>query len=277
MGDVWAGPGWEVRQGDAMRLVMALERDSFDGVVTDSPYSSGGMTRGDRNAATSTKYVRADSSNRALPEFAGDTRDQRSFAYWCTLWYAEALRVTRPGGLLFTFTDWRQLPVTTDAVQAGGWVWRGIVPWNKTEQARPQKGRPRAQCEYVVFATKGAHEQRPDAPCVPGYYEEPPAVWTRSPPRARAHITEKPIGLLCDMVSLLPEGGRVLDLFGGSGTTAAAALRTGREVLVFELVEEWAATCAERCEAEVAGLDLSEARAGQIGLGLAAAAEAGGG
>ena len=31
------------------------------------------------------------------------------------------------GAYLFTFTDWRQMPATTDAMQWAGWTWRGIV------------------------------------------------------------------------------------------------------------------------------------------------------
>lgn len=29
------------------------------------------------------------------------------------------------------FVDWRNLPAMTDAVQMAGWVWRGVVVWDK--------------------------------------------------------------------------------------------------------------------------------------------------
>ena len=52
---------------------------SIDAIVTDPPYSSGGMYRGDRAQATGSKYI---SNPHAYPNFPGDGRDQRSFYAW---------------------------------------------------------------------------------------------------------------------------------------------------------------------------------------------------
>lgn len=140
--------------GEALAALVELESGSVDALVTDPPYSSGGMTRSDRAGGTGSKYVSSDSANQGLPDFAGDGRDQRAYAYWCALWLSECLRVVKPGGLAMLFTDWRQLPATTDALQAGGWVWRGVVPWYKPG-ARPMPGRFTAACEYVVWGSNG--------------------------------------------------------------------------------------------------------------------------
>lgn len=256
-GNQIAPPRWEIREGDALRLLLDVPDRHVDGVVTDCPYSSGGMTRGDRMMGTRAKYMNSDSGNvDKLPEFLGDTRDQRSFAYWATLWYAETLRASKDGALLFSFTDWRQLPSTTDAVQAGGWVWRGIVPWNKTEATRPQLGRPRAQCEYVVFATKGAHTPWTGAPVIPGFFTVPA-------PRERTHITEKPVELLVSLLSLVSPGGLVIDPFCGSGTAGVAALRTGHSALLFEMSHDIATDARIRLEAEEQQSDVHSALRGQ--------------
>ena len=56
-------------------------------------------------------------------------------------------------------------------MQAAGWAWRGIIAWDK-QNARPQIGKFRQQCEYVLFATKGrfvAHTRT----CLPGVYSYP--------------------------------------------------------------------------------------------------------
>lgn len=83
--------------GDALAVLASLPEASVDAVITDPPYSSGGMVRGDRMAGTHYKYLSSDSAARdALAEFSGDNRDQRSYGYWCALWLAECLRVTRP-------------------------------------------------------------------------------------------------------------------------------------------------------------------------------------
>jgi site-specific DNA-methyltransferase (adenine-specific) len=86
-------------RADALALLPTLAEASVDALITDPPYSSGGMVRGDRMNDVHTKYVNNDSrSGQALADFAGDNRDQRGYGYWCALWLGEALRVVRPGG-----------------------------------------------------------------------------------------------------------------------------------------------------------------------------------
>jgi site-specific DNA-methyltransferase (adenine-specific) len=106
-------------RGNCLELLPALADQPVDAVITDPPYSSGGQYRGDRMQSTSAKYVQ---SGQVLQQgdFSGDNRDQRAYGHWCALWLAECLRVTKPGGVCCLFTDWRQLPTTTDALQAGG-------------------------------------------------------------------------------------------------------------------------------------------------------------
>jgi len=156
---------WSLQQGDALAVLRSMPNASVDAVITDPPYSSGGFTRGDRTASTTTKYTMT-GTQIERPEFAGDNRDQRSFGYWCALWLSECLRIARPGAPICVFTDWRQLPTTTDAVQSGGWLWRGIVVWDKTEACRPAMGRFAAQCEYVVWGTAGPSPDREDVGCL---------------------------------------------------------------------------------------------------------------
>lgn len=221
---------------DALEVLRQLPTASVDAVVTDPPYSSGGLYRADRaTASTGSKYTRL-GANHHLPDFGGDNRDQRAYAYWSALWMAQALRVTKPGGILTCCTDWRQLPTTTDAVQAGGWVWRGVLPWIKPD-ARPQLGRFRQSAEFIVWATNGAREIVGD--CLPGYWV---ATWSR----ARVHQTEKPLGVMRDLVKAAPPGGVVLDPFAGGGTTGIAALAEGRRFVGVEMSPEYAAVAADR-------------------------------
>jgi site-specific DNA-methyltransferase (adenine-specific) len=85
---------YEMRRADALEGLWSLEDASVDGVITDPPYSSGGMTRGDRSVPTAMKYVGND-VQLSRPDFAGDNRDQRSYLYWCGLWLGECLRIAR--------------------------------------------------------------------------------------------------------------------------------------------------------------------------------------
>ncbi|NCC97750.1 MAG: site-specific DNA-methyltransferase, partial [Synergistales bacterium] len=104
---------------------------TIDAVITDPPYCSGGSSSASRQVDPAHKYVQS-GTKIVRPSFGGDLRDQRSWGYWCTLWIGECLRAMKEGGYFLMFTDWRQLPQATDALQAGGVVWRGIIAWDKT-------------------------------------------------------------------------------------------------------------------------------------------------
>ncbi|WP_233863507.1 DNA-methyltransferase [Paraburkholderia adhaesiva] len=223
---VTIGPATLYR-GDALAILPHLEGSGFDSVLTDTPYSSGGQFRSDRVLDTRSKYVSSSSAGRNLPDFSGDNRDQRAFCYWAALWSAAALHACRPGAVGMFFTDWRQLPASTDYMQAGGWVWRGIVPWCKPD-ARPQLGRFTAQCEYVIWGTAGAMPANPAGMALPGFYECPA-------PRDRVHVTQKPVELLHALLRVVPVGGVVVDPFMGSGTAGVACLQTGRRFVGIEL------------------------------------------
>jgi site-specific DNA-methyltransferase (adenine-specific) len=231
--------GVTLYRGDALAVLKALPTARVDALITDPPYSSGGMVRGDRTQDVHTKYVSTDSTRgNELEAFTGDSRDQRAYAYWCALWLGECLRILKPGGVALVFTDWRQLPSTTDAFQAGGFVWRGIVPWSKPN-GRPMSGRFRAQCEYVVWGSAGPMPVDWSAPALPGFFEV-------NTPRERDHITQKPVEVMRELVKIVPAGGVVLDPFMGACTTGVAAVIEGRQFVGVEMTEHFAAVAERR-------------------------------
>lgn len=223
-------------QGDALAVLADLPTGSVDAVITDPPYSSGGMVRGDRMADTQSKYS---SAAKPLPEFSGDNRDQRSFLTWMNLWLGECRKPVRSGGLVLLFTDWRQLPTMTDAMQVGGCVWRGVVPWAKPS-ARPQPGAFAATCEYVVWGSFGPMvRDYGNGIYLPGFFQA-------AAPREREHITQKPVDVMRELVKIVPEGGTVLDPFMGAGTTGVAAVIEGRRFVGIELTEHYAEVAERR-------------------------------
>jgi len=233
--DDWA----TLYHGDALAVLRELPSASVDAVITDPPYSSGGTFRGDRTSDPTNKYVPTKEVVNFHVTFTGDNRDQRSFAFWAGVWMAECLRVTKTGGVLLSFIDWRQLPTLTDVIQAHGWVWRGVVVWDKTAGMRPTAGRFRQQAEFVVWASNGPMPVDYGATCHPG-------VFTHSPFRGKEHIAGKPLSLMRDLAQIVPEGGTVLDPFMGSGTTGVAAILEGRRFVGVEMVEHYAEVAKRR-------------------------------
>jgi len=255
------GP-WElgrVHRAEALRALEQLPDDCVDALITDPPYSSGGFTRSDRAADPSSKYIR--DGFREYKSFSGDGRDARSWVRWVSMWIHEGMRVVREGGFFLVFTDWRQLPSLTDALQAGGAIWRGVIAWDKGRGARaPHKGFFKHQCEYVVWGTRGTSRAANWGGPWNGSFTVPVIA------SEKRHMTAKPVRLLRELVQCAPPGGIVLDPFAGSGTTGIACAREGRRFLGFELSSHYAAVATASLEGEASGLSPEEHQAGQTSI-----------
>lgn len=201
-------------QGDCLTMLKEVAPASVDLVLCDPPYSSGGTHAGDRKASTTAKYTDRDYDGAAkLPAFSGDSMDQRSFTAFMRWVCSELRQKTREGGILEIFVDWRNLPAMTDAVQMAGWVWRGVLVWDKGV-SRNQPGRFRNDCEFVVWCSNGDlpidWKAAKGSKAMPGVYHVPGV-----PPKQRVHQTEKPVELLRALIQICPRGGDRDRLFHG--------------------------------------------------------------
>jgi len=185
---------------DPERGLPSLESESVDLIVTDPPYSSGGLHRRDRSLKTSDKYQSSDAITKHT-DFAHDNKDQRSFTSWSSWWLEECLRVAKRDARLVVFSDWRQLPAMSDAIQWAGWIWHGVAVWSKGNGRPTMRGFGSHQ-EFMLWASKEALPVSGAdvyAPSLPGVLEV-------SPPRGdeRIHMTQKPDDLLEKIVMLAP-------------------------------------------------------------------------
>lgn len=229
---------WCIIGADALATLCDLPADIVDGVITDPPYSSGGMFRGDRTKSTGQKYV---GKNIKLdrPSFGGDNRDQRSFSLWCSLWLAEARRIAKEETPIAVFSDWRQLPTMTDAIQAGGFIWRGVAVWEKLG-ARPFKGRFRQAAEFIIWGSAGRLPMERGVGFLPG------VVAKGRDKESKRHQTGKPIDVMTWINSIVKPEGLILDPFAGSGSTGVAALKEGRRFIGIEQSPEYLEMARER-------------------------------
>lgn len=223
----------------------------FAGVFTDPPYCSGAAQSAQRQRGnTSAKYG-------GLP-FLGDTRDQAAFKYWCTLWLSHCYRLTVDGGVCAVWIDWRQLSTIADALQAAGFIWRGVVVWDKTLAARPVPGRPRHQCEYLLWGSKG--KLKSEGSPLPG------CVSASVPNDERFHIAAKPVSVLRPFLSLFRSDLPILDPFAGSGSLAVACVLENQPYLGLEMDEGWSAMANDRIVATAEGSTLGAFKSGQTSL-----------
>jgi DNA modification methylase len=135
------------------------------------------------------------------------------------------------------------------ALQADGWILRSSIVWiKKTAMPESVKNRPSNATEQVFLFTK-----------VISYYYDCNAVreqtganlrnyWLLGPdPRGDGHPAAFPRELARRCILLgSREGDTVLDPFGGSGTTALAALETHRRAVLVELNPEYSAVSEQR-------------------------------
>lgn len=213
------------------------EVSGLGAVITDPPYSSGGAFRGDRMLSTIAKYTNGDTLAYRT-EFAGDTRDQRGFLVWCTLWLGLARARATAGARVLSFTDWRQLPTLSDAIQCAGWVWRGIATWHKPG-IRMQRGSFSGSAEYVVWGTNGPLTDHDGAP---------QNVFACAPVADKVHIAEKPVSVAFWLLKAIEPGVLVVDPFMGTGSILQAARISGHPCVGIDIDERYCEIAARRLD-----------------------------
>lgn len=232
--------------GDCVPFLESLPGNSVDALITDPPYASGGQSAATRQQSPLVKYS-SNKKNSPHHDFSGDHRDQRSHLRWMVLWLSECYRVLKSGSPVCLFTDWRQLPTTTDALQMAGFTWRGIAVWDKTEGVRPQLGRFRHQCEYVVWGSKGEMPLKREVGVIPGVVRQVVKAGDKF------HLTGKPIEVMRHINQICRPGGVILDPFSGAGSTLLAAQLDGYHWVGCELSEHYHAVALGRL-GEISGL-----------------------
>lgn len=174
---------WTLYTGDALTILPGLSEPVVDTVLTDPLRNSGRRTGAVAGRAG-----------------GGEVRDRRGHLAWLSLVLAQCHRLTRPGGTALVVSTWRDLPVTSDALQAAGYVWRGVASWNHRQEGR-----------FIVWGTRGGG---------PGPVLAP----------AGAYCGGEEV-VLRQLARTAPDTGLVLDPVAGAAASGVAALAEGRRFL----------------------------------------------
>ena len=236
-------PIFEIENADCLDFLQRFPPATADVVLADPPYSSG--ARGDAGKPPSLKYVQS-TQHKGYAEFAGDQKQAHASYLWSTAWMRCARAALKDRGYILVFTDWRTLPMTSAALQAAEFIWRGVIAWDKGRASRsPNKAYFRHQCEYIVWGTKGEtgrgeHGLGPFDGC----YHVPLERGD-----GKVHICQKPTALLCSLLACCPDAGMVVDPFAGSGATAIACKKLGLSFRGSEVDPHWCSVARERVNA----------------------------
>jgi site-specific DNA-methyltransferase (adenine-specific) len=229
-----------IYHGDSLELLSAWPGPIVDTIVTDPPYASGATEtakRGKRAAATPESVT-------DRPTIDLDDMGSAGHAWVSRRWLMWARAITRKGGHLACFTDWRMSAPMQTLLEAAGWRLTNLVVWDK---GYPGLGSGfRAQHEFVVVASNGQPEWQ-------SYDYGNVLKSMRLTDTDHPH--EKPVDLLTRLIhTTTPVGGVVLDAFMGSGSTLVAAKITGRRAIGIEIEERYCEIAARRCSQDVLGL-----------------------
>ena len=226
--------GTTIYLGDCLDIMPHLESETFDAVVTDPPYSSGG-----RNQSQARNIISKGGDNREPDEwFMGDNMGVDTYIRWMRQIARESLRLVIQGGHAYVFTDWRQFTNLSTAWESVGWSLRSVIVWDKAKGGA-MGSFWRNNHEWCCVFTKG----QPNPPAHRSCFN----TWTGSKPQGHEHPTEKPLGLMTYIIGAIPKDTRkILEPFAGSGTTLEAAKLCGFDSVGIERNPIYAKACASK-------------------------------
>lgn len=250
-----SGKSWTMFHGECTEVLEQFTDKSIGVAIFDPPYSARV-----HNGVRSARVVGLPDSN----EFECRTRRAVDLGFehlTARLRRAvakECARLVRRWSMAFSDEDsmhlWRR---SFDAV---GLQHVRSMFWDRIGGAPQFTGdRPAVAVEAITLAhPRGKKEWNGGGK--QGIYRHP-IVQNRGGNTPRVHTTQKPIGLMLELVVDFSEPGEtVLDMFAGSGTTGVACIRHGRQFIGIERAAVHFETACERLRAEEQGSTLEAAR-----------------
>lgn len=206
--------------GNAIELFEQIQDNSIDCIITDPPYEtiSGG--------AQENEYVNRPTGILAKNDGKIFAHNDISIKYWIP----ECYRVLKPSTHIYIMTNLLNLEEYMAEIRKAGFDIHNLLIWEKNN-ATPNRWYMK-NCEYIIFARKGA--AKPINDCGTKTVLQVKNV------QNRIHPTEKPLELLEIFIKNSSNPGDIiLDPFGGSMSTALAAVKTGRKAISFEIDEQY--------------------------------------
>lgn len=208
----------KIVEGDCLELMRRMPDSCVDSVITDMPY--GEVNRESKGLRQLDKGI-ADIQFHAVSELA------KQFA-------------SLANGSVYSFCGFNQISELRSTMADLGCSTRLCV-WEKLNPS-PMNGEKLwlSSIEACVFAKKSG-----------GLFREfcSSAVWRALSEREPMHPTQKPLVLLSRLIrASVCDGGTVFDPFLGSGTTAVAAKKLGRNFIGCEISPEYCKIAEKRLQ-----------------------------
>lgn len=221
---------------DAIEGLKLLKDESVDLVVTDPPY----------NIASASKTTMKSGTPISTMKAWGEWDQRHPFEYELLILSVinECYRILKPGGALYMFSSREQNGYFVRKALERGFTYRNQLVMVKTNPIPSlSKSNWRSSFEVCMYVTKGK----------PGTFNFVSQALCKNvfvysiTHKQTTHPTEKPLAFIELMIAVSSNpGDLVVDPFMGSGTTAVACRRLGRNFLGFETNPEYIKMAEDR-------------------------------
>lgn len=201
-------------------------------------------------------YVISRKSNFHTMKDRKNSRTGTSFGKWDEefdnqFWINKSFQLLKDGGSLVIFNDFKKVSEIISTATKAGFEFKDIIVWEKTNpMPRNRDRRYVPSLELITWFVKKQKSKwifnRQDNP-----YQSP---IIRCPSESggafkRYHPTQKPVKLIEKIIQIHSNlGDLVFDPFIGSGTTAIAAKKLGRNYIGFEIDKNYFKVANERLQ-----------------------------
>ena len=151
-------------------------------------------------------------------------------------WIRDVACLVKNGGSIIIFNDWKNFSYVAEELERDGFVIKDLLRWEKTNpMPRNVNSRYLSDCEFAIWAVKGkgkwTFNKNPDVPFLKPVYKSGVVLGSK-----RIHPTQKSLQVFEDIIQVHSnEGDLVFDPFSGSGTTALACSKLGRNFIGSEI------------------------------------------
>lgn len=229
LGDVWLCGKHRLMCGDSTdsKALEALTAGGVDMWLTDPPYN-----------------VAYEGKTKAALKIENDSMGDADFRQFLRDAYVAADAVMKPGAVFYIWHADSEGYNFRGAAKDAGWKVRQCLIWKK---------------QTMVMGRQDYHWKH--EPCLYGWKEGAGHLWAADrkqttilefdrPSRNGEHPTMKPVALFeYQMLNNTKGGDKVLDSFGGSGTTMIAAEKNGRHACLMELDPRYCDVIVRRWQA----------------------------
>jgi DNA modification methylase len=201
-----------IMHGNCIEIMQAMRARSVDFILTDPPYLAAYKSRDGQSILNDDN------------------------AAWLTRSFAQMYRILKPDCCAISFYGWPKVDLFFSAWKSAGFRVGGHIIFRKRYASKTAFLRYQHEAAYLLIKGKPAFPASP----LPDVMD-----WTYT--GNRLHPTQKSIHVLKPLIEAFSAPGQlVLDPFAGSGSTCAAAKRTGRDYIGIELDATHHATACKR-------------------------------